>query len=225
MDRMNQTLDRNVPAPDAAPEYGLEKANILIIACGALAREILDIIRLNDWQHVAVTCLPAKLHNTPQKIPDLLRAKIQEHRNDYQAIFVAYADCGTGGKLDDVVRQEGATRIPGPHCYSFFAGADTFDAISDAELGTFYLTDYLARHFETLILEGMGLRKYPQMRDMLFANYTRLMYLAQTEDPILEDKARQAAQALFLKFEMRRTGYGELADFMMASVNDAPIKQ
>ncbi|MBO6835579.1 MAG: DUF1638 domain-containing protein [Alphaproteobacteria bacterium] len=202
------------PAPDAAPEFVSDQATVLVIACGALAREIVDLIRLNRWRHLAVTCLPAKLHNEPQKIPDRLREKIRANKDRFDKIFVAYADCGTGGQLDRVVTGEGAVRIGGPHCYSFFAGAEAFDAMAEDELGTFYLTDYLARHFDTLILDGMGLRKYPQMRDMLFGNYTRLMYLAQTDDPALERKARAAAEALGLRFEKRHTGYGELAAFM-----------
>lgn len=208
------------PAPDAAPDFVSDEAKILVIACGALAREILDLIRLNNWPHIALTCLPAKLHNTPQKIPDLLRAKIRANKDCYRQIFVAYADCGTGGDIDRLIREEGVTRIGGPHCYSFFAGADRFDAIAEAEIGSFYLTDYLARHFESLILEGMGLKKYPQMRDMLFANYTRLVYLAQTEDPELDRKAEAAAQALKLRYEKISTGYGELADFMAAAARD-----
>lgn len=209
------------PSPDAAPDFRPRGARVLVIACGALAREILDLIRLNDWQAVALTCLPAKLHNEPQKIPELLRDKIRAGREHYEAIFVAYADCGTGGGIDRVVEAEGAVRIPGPHCYSFFAGSDAFDAMAEAEVGTFYLTDYLARHFETLILDGMGIRKYPQMRDMLFSNYTRLMYLAQTDDPALEENARAAADALNLRYEKRRTGYGELADFVAAAARTA----
>lgn len=215
----------DTPAPDAAPEFVARDASILIIACGALAREIVDLTRLNDWSNLAVTCLPAKLHNEPQKIPDLLRAKIRENKDRYGEIFVAYADCGTGGMIDRVVEQEGAQRIGGPHCYSFFAGEDTFNEIAEAEIGTFYLTDYLARHFETLILEGMGIRKYPPMRDMLFGNYTRLLYLAQTDNPELDSRAKDAAKALGLRYEKRRTGYGELADFMAEAAASQPKGQ
>ncbi len=202
------------PAPDAAPELAPEQASTLIIACGALAREIVDLIRLNDWSHLAITCLPAKLHNEPAKIPDLLRFKIRENRDRYQRILVAYADCGTGGIIDKVIAEEGAERIGGPHCYAFFAGQAQFEEIADAELGTFYLTDYLARHFEVLIVKGMGLDRYPQMRDMLFGNYTRVLYLAQTEDPELDRMAQAAADRLDLRYERVFTGYGELADFM-----------
>jgi hypothetical protein len=205
------------PAPDAAPELLSDRARVLVIACGALAREIVDLVRINGWEHIAITCLPAKLHNTPDQIPELLRAKIRAHRDDYESVFVAYADCGTGGMLDKVCDAEGATRIAGPHCYSFFAGGAAFEQIAEAEIGTFYLTDYLARHFETLILDGMGIRKHPQIRDMLFGNYTRLLYLAQTDDPALDARAEKAAQALGLRYERRRTGYGELAGFMAAA--------
>lgn len=202
------------PAPDAAPELLSAKASSLVIACGALAREIVDLIRINGWDHLSVTCLPAKLHNEPAKIPELLRAKIREHKNAYDRILVAYADCGTGGLIDRVIEEEGAERIGGPHCYAFFAGQVQFEELADTELGTFYLTDYLARHFETLIVKGMGLDRYPQMRDMLFGNYTRLLYLAQTEDEKLDRMAEAAAERLGLRYERVYTGYGELADFM-----------
>lgn len=210
------------PAPDAAPELLSEGAKTIIVACGALAREIIDLIEMNDWPHLSITCLPAKLHNEPQKIPDLLRQKIRSVRSDYDRIFVAYADCGTGGLIDRVIDEEGAQRIAGPHCYSFFAGEAAFEALAEREIGTFYLTDYLARHFETLILEGMGINKYPQMRDLLFANYTRLVYLAQTDNPALDANAEAAAKALGLRYERHKTGYGELADFVADAAQDYP---
>lgn len=202
------------PAPDAAPELLSSEAKTLVIACGALAREIIDLIAINDWPHLAITCLPAKLHNEPQKIPNLLRDKIRALKPNYDRIFVAYADCGTGGLIDKVIAEEGAQRIAGPHCYAFFAGNSSFEAMAEQEIGTFYLTDYLARHFETLILEGMGIRKYPQMRDLLFARYTRLLYLAQTDDPTLDAKAQAAADALGLRYEKHFTGYGALTGFI-----------
>ena len=204
-------LDPQAVADLAAPP---EKASVLIIACGALAREIIDINRLNGWSHVAVTCLPANLHNRPDQIPDRLREKIRKNKDSYETIAVAYADCGTGGMIRKVVDEEGATMMAGPHCYSFFAGASVFDEIAEQELGTFYLTDYLARHFETLIVKGMGLDKYPGMRDMMFGNYKRVVYFAQVEDPEVDRLAEAAAERLGLAYEKRVTGYGELASFM-----------
>lgn len=191
----------------------------LIIACGALAREVLDMTRLNDLPGMTVTCLPAKLHNQPQFIPDRLREKIREHRDSVGRILVGYADCGTGGLIDRVIAEETTAecpveRIGGPHCYAFFAGQADFEELAEQELGTFYLTDYLARHFDTLIVKGMGLDKYPGMTEMMFANYKRLVYLAQTDDPILDQKAEKAAERLGLTFQRVKTGYGELADFL-----------
>jgi len=185
----------------------------LLIACGALAREMLALIAANGWSHLTLKCLPAKLHNRPERIPDAVRDKIRESRANYERILVAYADCGTGGLLDKVLAEEGVARIGGPHCYSFYAGAEVFDALHDAEPGTFYLTDYLTRHFDTLIIKGMGLDRYPRLLADYFGNYKRLVYLAQTEDRILQEKAKQAAERLGLSYEYRFTGYGELADF------------
>ena len=186
----------------------------LLIACGALAREMLALIEANGWTHLTLECLPAKLHNRPERIPEAVRAKIRERRAAYDAILVAYADCGTGGLLDKVLAEEGVARIGGPHCYSFYAGADAFEALHEEELGSFYLTDYLARHFETLIIKGMGLDRFPELMESYFGNYRRLVYLAQTEDPELVEKAKAAAARLGLDYEYRLTGYGELTEFM-----------
>jgi len=197
----------------------------LLIACGALAWEITELLERNGWDHMTVQCLPAHWHNTPQKIPDAVRAKIRDNRDRFDRMFVLYGDCGTGGLLDDVLREEGVDRIPGPHCYQFYAGRAAFEAMHDAQPGTFYLTDYLVRHFDRLVIEGLGLDRHPQLRDDYFGNYTRLVYLAQTDDPALDAKAADAARRLGLAFERRATGYGELADFMVrAAEGDAKQK-
>jgi hypothetical protein len=186
----------------------------LLIACGALARECLAVIRAGGLTHLDVACLPASLHNRPERIPERLRRRIRAARSRYARIFVAYGDCGTGGGIDRVLAAEGVTRIGGPHCYSFYAGAETFDALMEEEPGTFFLTDYLVRHFRTLIIEGMGIDRHPELLPMYFGNYRRLVYLAQTDDPRLDAGAEAAAAELGLAFERRRTGYGELAGFI-----------
>lgn len=186
----------------------------LLIACGALAREMLALIEANRWDHLTLECLPAKLHNRPEKIPGAVRDKIAASRGRFERIFVAYADCGTGGLLDRVLEEEGVERIGGPHCYSFYAGAEVFEALHEEEIGSFYLTDYLTRHFETLIIKGMGLDRFPELMEAYFGNYRRLVYLAQTKDAELVEKARAAAARLGLDYEYRLTGYGELTDFM-----------
>ena len=182
----------------------------LVIACGALAREIVDLKRINGWRHMTVQCLPAELHNYPNKIPIAVRAKIREMRADYDQVFVAYADCGTGGLLDRVLEEEGVARIPGAHCYQFYAGTPLFESLADAEPGTFYLTDFLTRHFDRLIWKGLGMDRHPQLADEYFRNYKKLVYLAQVEDDDLLARARRAADTLKLEFEHRITGYGDL---------------
>ena len=182
----------------------------LLIACGALAHEIMALIRANAWEHVSVQCLPAELHNRPEKIPAAVRAKIQAARGQFETIFVAYADCGTGGLLDKVLNEEGVERIPGAHCYEFFAGSQVFNALAEAEPGSFYLTDFLTRHFERLIWKGLGIDRHPELASMYFGNYRKLVYLAQTEQPELEAMAQAAAERLGLEYEYRLTGYGEL---------------
>jgi hypothetical protein len=187
----------------------------LLIACGALAQEIVALQRLNHWEsRLEVTCLPAIWHNTPDKIPEGVRRKIRAGKQKYDRIFVAYADCGTGGLLDEVLKEEGAERIEGPHCYEFYSGKAVFEKMMDDELGTFFLTDYLCRHFDRLIWKGFGLDRRPDMKDMVFEHYKKLVFLAQLEDASLTAKAQEIAERLGLEFEYRLTGYGELATFM-----------
>ena len=194
----------------------------LLIACGALAQEITALIRANGWDHLAITCVPAQFHNRPEKIPPAVRDKIHAARGKYDKILVVYGDCGSGGQLDDMLAQEGIERIAGPHCYQFYAGKSDFEALMDDEPGTFFLTDYLVRHFDLLIIRGLGLDRYPQLRDEYFGNYRKLVYLAQTENAELNVKARQAAGKLGLEFEYRYTGYGELERFMADANLEGP---
>lgn len=193
----------------------------LILACGALAHEIVALTRLNGWDRFAIQCLPAELHNRPGDIPGAVRAAIERARERFDDIFVAYADCGTGGLLDRVLAEEGVERLPGAHCYQFFAGASAFDALAEEEPGTLYLTDFLARHFERLVVQGMGLDRHPAIAAMMFAHYTRLVYLAQTDSADLRARARAAAERLGLRYEYRLTGYGELAT-TLARVHPQP---
>lgn len=201
--------------------------SVLLIACGALAREIIAVRDANGWDHLAIACLPAKLHNQPQKIPEAVRDRIRRGRADgYASIFIVYADCGTGGLLDKVCEEEGVQRIAGPHCYSFFDGNEAFAERADAgEFTSFYLTDFLARQFDTLIWKGMGLDRHPDMLPMMFGNYQKLIYLAQTDDRALELKAQRAAEKLGLKYELRRTGYGDLTPFLREAATQAPRPQ
>ena len=189
----------------------------LLIACGALAKEIVDLIRLNRWTHLEVTCLPAIWHNTPDKIPDGVARKIREARGRYDRIFVAYGDCGTGGRLDRLLEAEGVERIAGPHCYAFYRGLDGFAAMSEAEPACFYLTDYLLRHFDRLIIQGLGLDRHPELLPDYFGNYEKLIYLAQTEDPRQQAEAERAAERLGLRYQYLFAGYGELGSFLRAA--------
>jgi hypothetical protein len=190
--------------------FEADRPEVLVLACGAIAREVLAVIRLNGWENVTVRCLPAKLHSTPQLIPDAVDAKLREVAGRYERIFVAYADCGTGGMLEPVLERHGVERLPGAHCYGFLAGNDVWDAIHEENPATFYLTDFLARHFDALVIRGLKLDVHPELEPMMFGNYERLVYLAQTDDPDLLDRARAAADRLGLTFEHRRTGYGDL---------------
>lgn len=202
------------------PAFPAGMPGILLIACGALAREILAVIEINGLTGIALECLPATLHNRPERIPDAVRERIRAARGrGVASIHVVYADCGTGGLLDRVCEEEGVARIAGPHCYAFFDGLDAFAARAEEEMGAFYLTDFLARQFDTLIWKGMGLDRHPDLRDLYFAHYDRVVHLVQTEDPALDAKARAAAARLGLRYTRRATGYGALADFVTGTVS------
>lgn len=188
-----------------------QKGRILLIACGALAREIIDLKTANGWTHLDLTCLPAKYHLYPEKITQAVRDSVTKHRAGYDDIFVVYADCGTGGLLQAACADLGVEMIAGPHCYSFFEGNDAFAAKADQEFTSFYLTDFLVRQFDAFIMKPMGLDRHPELRDMYFGNYEKLIYQAQTDDPELTEKAKACAAKLNLPFERRYTGYGDLA--------------
>jgi len=195
-----------------------------VIGCGALARELLEVAGRIPGLEIA--CLPPDLHNRPGGIPGAVRRRIQQARADgYEKIFVAYADCGTGGLLEPVLADEGVERLPGAHCYEVFAGSAAFAALADAEPGTFWLTDFLARNFERLVIRGLGIDRHPELQSTYFANYTRVVFLSQTDDPDLLVLARRAADRLGLAFEHRPTGVANLAapilDFATRAVRGA----
>ena len=201
----------------ALTEHGLAAegtGRILVLACGALAREVLAILRANGLDHIDLHCLPAILHIHPERIPDAVEDAVLKHRNDYETIYVAYADCGTGGLLAARCKSLGVEMIEGPHCYSFFEGNAAFEA--RGEVTTFYLTDFLARQFDAFVWKPLGLDRHPELRDLYFGNYDTLVYQAQTDDPALTEKARTCAERLGLRFERRFTGYGDLEPILTA---------
>jgi Protein of unknown function (DUF1638) len=197
------TFDASVAAGDG---------RVLVVACGAIAREVLAVIRLNGWTHVTLQCLPGKLHNTPREIAGKVDAKLTEAEASgaYDQMFVAYGDCGTAGALDDVCAAHGVDRLPGDHCYGFFAGVDAFAAMHEDNPFTFYLTDFLCRHFDRLVVQGLRIDVHPELLPMYFGNYRRLVYLSQTVDAELVERGRAAASFLGLEFEHRPSGYGDL---------------
>ncbi len=183
---------------------------VLIVACGAMARELCMLRRRHGWTHVSVQCLDAGLHNRPAEIGPAVREALARDAACYDHCFVAYADCGTGGRLDDVLREFGAERLPGAHCYQMFAGADRFAALADEEPGTFYLTDFLLRNFARLVESPLGLARRPELRDMYFGNYRRLVYLSQMPDAAMLEAAAGIAARLGLEFRHEHCGLREL---------------
>jgi hypothetical protein len=183
----------------------------LVIACGALAREVVALSR-GPLGGFDVTCLPAQLHNRPERIPEAIRRKIRANRARYDEILVLYGDCGTGGALDAMLAEEKVARIVGAHCYALYAGEAAIAAMMEEEPGSFFVTDFLARHFDRLVIHGLGLDRFPQLRNDYFGAYKRLVYLAQTDDPGLTARAEAAAARLGLAFERRYTGLSGVAD-------------
>jgi hypothetical protein len=191
-------------------------ARKLVIACGALAREVAALRRANGWTVLDVVCLPPELHNRPERIAEAVRQQIRTHRDEYTDIFVAYGDCGTRGALDAVLREEGAERIAGAHCYEFYATSAVFAALADAEPGTFYLTDFLLRHFERLVIRGLGIDRHPELLPVYFGNYGRLVYLAQAPKADSEAAAQAIAVRLGLEYRFQSTAYGGLEQSLVA---------
>jgi len=191
----------------------------LILACGALSRELRDIARLHAFENVTIECLPAVLHNRPNEIPDALRSRLSQVRHMYENILIGYADCGTAGAIDAICEEEGLERLPGAHCYQVFAGEERFNEMHDRDPTAFYLTDFLAKHFDRIVVDGLGIARHPELRDMYFGNYTTLVYLAQTDSPELERKAQAAAHKLGLTYRRIRTGYGDLSESVVRISN------
>ena len=179
-----------------------------LIVCGALAREVLALKEMHGWD-VDVLGLPVLLHNNPERIPPAVSSRIKQAKQKYRRLFVVYGDCGTSGVLDKLLASEGVQRVPGPHCYEMYANG-TFEQLMDEQPGTFFLTDYLVGSFDHLVLEGLGIDRNPSLRDDYFKNYTRVVYLAQRDEPTLKEKAQWAADQLCLPLEIKQTGYGLL---------------
>ena len=191
---------------------------LLVIGCGALAEELSALKRANQWTALDIKCLDAALHNRPERIADRLESVLAQHHAEYTNILIAYADCGTGGAVDRVAQQFNAQRLPGAHCYEFYATSPVFEALAEAEPGTFYLTDFLVRHFDRLVIEEMKLDAHPELEDMLFGRYRRVVYLTQVDSTELLDQAERAATRLKLPLEVVTTGYGLLAETVEAEV-------
>ncbi|SNX69350.1 uncharacterized protein DUF1638 [Cereibacter ovatus] len=202
------TLDDRILSDEGLAPRG--EGRLRLIACGALAHEILALKRANGWDHLDLQCLPAKLHLRPEKIVEAVEAAVRAAGG--AQVFVVYADCGTGGALQQKCKELGVEMVEGPHCYSFFEGNAAFAAHAEDEFTAFYLTDFLVRQFDAFVWRPMGLDRHPELRDMYFGHYTKLVYQAQTEDPALDAKAQDCAARLGLAYERRFTGYGDLTD-------------
>jgi len=212
-DSRGERASAELSAEASYPRSRGRARKILLIACGALAREALAL----KLEHIDVACLPAQLHNHPNRIPEAIRAKIRANRAAYDEILCLYGDCGTGGELDRVLAEEGVRRIEGAHCYAFYAGEEAFSRLMEEEPGTFFLTDFLARHFDALVIRGLGLDRFPELRDDYFGNYRRLVHLAQFDDAEITAKARAAAERLGLAYERRFAGLQGIRAFVEAA--------
>ena len=190
----------------------MKNKDILIIGCGAIAHEVKEIIELNNWDNVRLQCLNAELHNTPKILPGNIKEAIDSNINDYSKIFLAYADCGTGGLIDLLLKDYDIERLEGAHCYEFYSGSSVFKELSEKEIGTFYLTDFLVKNFDRLVIEGLGIQKYPSLKEDYFRNYKNVVYLAQKPDNGLQSKARECADYLNLEFSVHFTGLKNLGN-------------
>ncbi|PTX51822.1 uncharacterized protein DUF1638 [Gemmobacter caeni] len=208
---MTDTLPDDITLTEAGLAPEARAGRVLLIACGALAHEVLAVKRAGGWDHLDLQCLPANLHLWPDRIPAAVERAVTEAKGAYQQVFILYADCGTGGLLQEKCKQLGVEMLAGPHCYSFFEGNARFAEIAETEITAFYLTDFLVRQFDAFVWRPMGFDKHPELIQMMFGNYDKLVYQAQTDDPVLDARAQEAAERLGLAYERRFTGYGDLA--------------
>lgn len=198
-----------------------DTAPVLVITCAAIAREVNTLKKLGQWSQMDLQAITADLHTYPEKIPQAVADRIDAAREQYDHIFVAYGDCGTGGLLDKVLEEKGVKRLAGAHCYEFLAGSDVFNELHDNEPGTFYLTDFLVQHFQRLVIELLGLDRFPELLSTYFGNYTRLVYLAQTNSDELDRLAEQAAEQLGLRYERIFTGMDKMVPELDAAMQEA----
>jgi hypothetical protein len=184
-------------------------APVAFLACGALARETGELVRRNGWR-ADVHGISARLHLEPLKIGPAVDAKLAELIQRYERVIVVYGDCGTGGRLDDVIAKYPAARPAGVHCYQWFAG-DEWREISE-DISLYFLTDWLVRSWETAVIKGLGLDRYPWLRETYFEHITKVVFLRQDPDSdgSLERKAREIAAYLQAPLEIRGTGLGPL---------------
>lgn len=198
-----------------------QRPSTLVICCGAVAREVVAIVRHNGWDHIRIQCLAPDLHNDPERLLEGVRATIHDNRDRYDQLMVLYSDCGTGGGMQRLLDEEGIEGIGGAHCYEVFAGS-SFSRIIAEEPGCFFVTDFLARNFDRLVYKGLGLDRYPKLRDVYFGRYKKLVYLAQSRDPDLRAKAKAAAESIGLDFEFRYTGFGRYEAFLQTRQGSCP---
>lgn len=216
LERAVNRSDLHKPPPDDR-----RLPTVLVIACGALARELGAVVEVNRLTNLTVEYLPGRLHNRPERIPQEVEAKLAGRRNAFDRVLLGYGDCGTGGRLDELCRRLDLERLPGDHCYEFFTGGPGFALLHHTEPGTFYLTDYLARHFDAIVMASLGLDRHPELLELYFGNYRRLVHLVQTYDPAVEAKARRAADVLGLEFHTVHTGIDRLEAGVVSVALDA----
>lgn len=179
-----------------------------LITCGALVAEVKAVVAAQGW-NATVFPLPAVLHNHPETIPGKILECVLQVHDKFDRIIVVYADCGTGGALDQVLAPLGIPRISGPHCFELYGRAE-FEEMMEEEPGTFFLTDFLLKSFDKLVIGELGLDRFPELHGEYFRNYKRLVYLAQSLTPQLRDRAEQVSQYLGLPLTVREVGVGEL---------------
>lgn len=201
----------------------MRRSKTAFIMCGALAREVLDIIDRHGW-NADVVGVPAIDHMYPERIAPDVEKRFLELREQYDRVVVVFGDCGSRGALDALLERYGLERVAGPHCYEMYGG-ESFHALMEEEPGTFFLTDFLVRAFRGTILKGLGLDRFPQLKEDYFRNYKRLVYLEQVESPEMRERARQIADYLELPLEIRHTGYGLLEERLVALMEREPVKE
>ncbi len=187
------------------------RAQVAFLACGAVAQDTAALVEQHGWD-ADVHGISSDLHMTPLEIGPAVEEKLKVLVGRYDRVIVVYGDCGTGGRLDAVLDRYPAVRPAGVHCFQWYAG-EVYRRFED-DIGIYFLTDWLVTNWDRAVIKGLGLDRFPWLRETYFGNLTRVLFVRQHPDPGREAKAREIAAYMDLPLEIHDLGIEPLDDLL-----------